>query len=302
MSKKEKLFIIFENRYHDLHQLINNKNFSKKTMGEITWFLSLMKTLEMRGYKVIHCKNESIFLTNYANNINNSDVCFLMDYITIPKLIHCLQGVISKIYCMHYWKMNCDKLKKLGKTPDNQYIRLKNVLTPFDYYDNSTYLGYNLDVSCRKIFFRKYKKYGVLWGKEAKLIDPNLVGYLCGRGVKFYATSQTPITIDGVTNLGVLPKGKWHQLLSDCKFVLGSGHPRSGPTIVEALYYKTALIGPRAQFPQDTHNANTHFIDDLSNDEIFNIIQNVKFEPDAKVDELCSSDNFNKRIDAIFDL
>lgn len=271
-------------------------------MGEITWFFSLMKTLENRGYKVIHCSDEANFIFEYAYNVNSADTYLLMDYITIPKMIECLQGSINKVYCLHYWRMSYETLMKLGKAPNNNHVKMENVLTPFDYYDDSTYLGYNLDVSCRKFFLRKYRKYGVLWGKEAELINLDLVRYLCSRGVKFYATSQTPITIDGVTNLGILPKRKWYQLLSDCNFVLGSGHPKSGPTILEALYYKTLLIGPKAQFPRDTHNANTHFIDDLSNDEILNIIQNLKFKPNSKVDDLCSSNSFNRRIDAIFDL
>ena len=112
-------------------------------------------------------------------------------------------------------------------------------------------------------------------GKDIEYIDLKLVEFLCSKGVKFYATSINNINIEGVENLNILPRSQWFQLLFDCKFIIGFGTPPAGTTILEALYYKTPLIGPTSQFPLSTHNTNIHFTDNLSYLEIYNVIENI---------------------------
>jgi len=302
MRKKEKIFLVFESRYKGLRELTRNKNYTQEQMGEISWFFSLIQTLQLRGYKVIHCKNESDFKTNYKKHKNKSDLFLIMDYVTIPDLIDYLSKSINKLYCMCYWGRDEAGLEKLSRTSDNNYVKIENVLTPFDYNNKNSYLGYNISVLCDKPNKIEYNNYGILWGKNKEYVDLKLVEYLCRKGIKFYATSLTPINIDGVTNLGVLPKRKWHQLLSDCNFVLGSGNPRSGPTIIESFYYETVLIGPKSQFPENIHNHNIKFIDNLSYDEIYEIVKNLKFEPNSVTEKLCNATCFNNRIDNLFGL
>lgn len=302
MKTKEKVFLVFESRYDALQKLARNKNYSQKTMGEITWFLSLIKTLQMRGYSVVHCRNSSMFKIIYREYASKYDLILIMDYITIPETINYLQESVNNIYCMCCWGRDEEGVEKLGRTGTNHCVKIENVLTPFDYKNKNSFLGYNLDLLCEEIDEREYNNYGVLWGKDIEHINIDLVKYLCRRNIKFYATSINPINMDGVINLGILPRNKWHQLLSDCEFVLGSGDPRSGPTIIEALYYESMLIGPKKQFPEDTHNSNIKFTDDLDYQEIFNVISNVNFKPNSVTEKLCNAKAFSNRINEIFNL
>ena len=53
-----KVFIVFESRYHGLSSLLKDNTYTQKIMGEITWFMSLMKHLvNQKNIKVIHCPN-----------------------------------------------------------------------------------------------------------------------------------------------------------------------------------------------------------------------------------------------------
>jgi hypothetical protein len=297
-----KLFIFYECRYDGLSSLIQDRNYTQTVMGEINWFLSLFETLKIRGYKCILCSNDLMF-TKVYDEFKNNELYFIMDYRTIPKMIELLKNNINNIFCLCYWGRNMEKVKDLGITSNNDHIPIKNVLTPFNYFNENTHLGYNINVLCNTIYKKKYdSNYGILWGKEIKYINIDLVKFLCSKNIKFYSTTITPIEIDGVINLNILSKMEWCQLLNDCKFILGSGSPKSGPTIIEALFYKKPLIGPSSQFPKDTHNSNIYFIDKKSYNDIYDIIQNVRFEENEIVDIICSSGKFNERINKIFNL
>ena len=59
-----KVFIVWECRYPGLSCLLKDNTYTQKIMGEITWFMSLMKYLQIqKNIKVIHCE--------YANNFKN---------------------------------------------------------------------------------------------------------------------------------------------------------------------------------------------------------------------------------------
>lgn len=97
---------------------------------------------------------------------------------------------------------------------------------------------------------KKYKKeYGILCGKDIECINIKLFTELCKKGIHFYSTSKPKLKIDGVINLGITPKKEWNLLLDNCKFILGSGTPVSGPTILETLNYKTPLFFNMRQVP-----------------------------------------------------
>lgn len=295
-------FVIFEINYDGLSKLLQNPNYTQTVMGEIIWFYSLMKNLEGKNLEIIHCKNNIHFLQTYQKlKINNKNFFLIMDFFTIPQMIEHLSESLDKIYCMCYWGRNSTKIKKLGKVND-QYISLKNVLTPFNYNDYNTYLGFDWTILCKKINKKIFKNIGLLWGKNLTFINQKLVTYLTEKGLEFYSVSNEPVVINGVINLGILSKDKWLQLLHDVKFVLGSGYPESGPTIYEALYYETPLVGPSNQFPKETHNQNIHFINNLEYEDIYKLLDGITFKKDIKCNDLFSKKSFDTRIKNIFNV
>ena len=56
------------------------------------------------------------------------------------------------------------------------------------------------------------EEYGILWGKDIECINIKLVIQLCKMGIHFYSTSRIKLDIDGVINLGIIPK-KDHKFL-----------------------------------------------------------------------------------------
>ncbi len=291
---------MFESRYDGLSNLLRYSNYTNPTMGELQWFFSLIKNIQEKNHSVIHCNNDESFLSAYRSVEQNKTAFFLiMDYLTIPKMISHLSESLDKIYCMCYWGRHHENIKELGAV-NNRYLSLKNVLTPFDYGQNNTFLGYDMSKLCKSINKTIFNKIGLLWGKELRYIDQTLVKYLTERGMKFYSVSNTPVPLDGVTNLGIIPKDSWLQLLHDVKFVLGSGNPHSGPTILEALYYKTPLVGPTYQFPESIHNKNIHFIDNLQPSDIYTLLDTIQFVDDPKCNNLSSTESFNTRITQVF--
>ena len=298
----KRIFIIYESRYDGLSSLLKDDNYSEKTMGEILWFSSLIKyLLTLRNVRVIHCRKEINFV-HYLNKLRNHNPFLIMDYMTIPKSLNYID--FNNTYCMCYWGRRNEKdIKELG-TKNNKTFPYKNILTPFNYDNFNTFLGYNLDIICPKFNYQKYKKdYGILWGKDKEFINLKLVKKLIDKGIKFYSTSKTKLNIPGIVDLGILPKREWSLLLHNCKFILGSGKPSSGPTILEALYYKTLLFCPKRQIPKTCKdNQNIHLIDKLEIDKLYNKIKTTKFKNDEKTKFLCDSKFFEKRVKNIFSL
>jgi hypothetical protein len=296
-----KVFIVFENRYKGLSSLLKDETYTQRIMGEITWFMSLMKHLQsQKNIKVIHCPN-LIYFKKCLLEYKKFNPYLIMDYITIPKTINFIN--LNKTYCMCYWGRDENRIKKLGNQ-NGVFISLKNVLTPFDYNNQNSYLGYNLDILCGQINNRKYnEKYGIIWGKDIECINITLVTQLCKMGIRFYSTSKTKLNIDGVINLGIIPKKEWYLLLDNCNFILGSGNPPSGPTILEALYYKTPLFCPSSQIPESCHGSeNIYFINNMNVDQIYDKIISVEFKDDVITKSLINSNYYNSRVSKIFNL
>jgi hypothetical protein len=295
------IFLIFESRYNDLKNIIDGNEDGKIIMGEVKWFYSLIRHLADMNYTVIICENIEIFFNEYYKNINKT--CHLiMDYRTIPITIHKLYENINNIFCMCYWGRDEKRILQLG-TVNNMNILLKNVLTPFNYNNNNTYLGYDLKYLCNSYINNKYKNIGVLWGKKEEYINLELVKYLIEKGLEFYCVTNEFISINGINNLGILNKNEWCQLLNDAKYILSFGHPVAGPTILESLYYKKIMFGPSRQYPKSIHNTNIFFTDNLSNEEIYKlIILNTEFKCDETYLSLVSSKYFNDRVKTIFKL
>lgn len=157
---------------------------------------------------------------------------------------------------------------------------------------------------CHKINNIKYnREYGIVWGKDIENINMKMVSQLCEMGVRFYSTAKTNLGISKVINLGIIPKKEWYLLLDNCKFILGSGNPKSGPTILEALYYKTPLFCPSDQVPKSCQESeNIYFIDNMNTRQIYDKIIAIDFKNDIKTKSLINTDFFEQRVDNIFDL
>ena len=296
-----KIFIFFENRYNSLSSLLKDDTYTEKIMGEITWFMSLMKHLQsQKNIKVIHCPN-LIYFKKCLIVYKRFNPYLIMDYKTIPKTIDFID--LNKTYCMCLWGRDENKIKQLGNK-NGKFIPLKNVLTPFNYYNQNSYLGFNLDILCEQINNRKYnEEYGILWGKDIEYINITLVTQLCKMGMHFYSTSKTKLDIDGVINLGIIPKKEWYLLLDNCNFILGGGSPKYGTTILEALYYKTHLFCPSSQIPNSCHGSkNIHFINNMNADQIYQEIISVEFKDDIITKSLINSNYYNSRVSKIFNL
>ncbi len=294
-----KTFIVYECRYNQLISLLKNKTYSDKIMGEINWFMCLIKQLKKNNHKVHLCANSNIF--KKLNHIYKNAI-LIMDFQTIPEYINMLN--LNNTYCMCYWGRNDKSIKDLGNKNGN-VLSLKNVLTPFDYNKENTFLGYNLDILCSKVNIQKYNnEYGIIWGKDIEYININFIKYLTNKGIKFYSTSKTIVNIDGVINLGILPRNEWMILLDNCKFIIGSGNPPSGPTILESLYYKTPLFCPKKQIPTSCQKSkNIHLINNIDKDKLITKINNVKFiNDDIYTNNLINSELYKQRVNDIFNL
>ena len=135
------IFIFFESRYNDLTNYLNNENNTQLIMGEIKWFSSFIKHLIENNHMIYICNNLNKFLNTYNNiKIKNVPYFLIMDYLTIPISMQYLKNDINKIFCMCYWGRDENTIKDINN------ISLKNVLTPFNYNKQNTYLGYDICV------------------------------------------------------------------------------------------------------------------------------------------------------------
>lgn len=266
------IFSVWNYDCHALSRSLSGDKTGHIFSGEMRWFYTVIKYLQ-ESHTVVHCTSKEQFMNVKADY-------FLMDSSTIPQVIQYLDA--EKVFCLCYW--GCF----------DQYIPLKNVLTPFDYGIKNTFLGYCMKYLCNPITETKYKNIGIIWGKHPNYINQNLVNYLVSQGIEFYSTCVQPI--DSVHNLGCLPVNEWHQLLNDAKFVIGFGDPKSGPTILEALFYKTVVVAPKSQIPDSVHCKNTLFIDDLTFEQIASMIKNLEYVEEP------ITDTFKQRINTIYKL
>ena len=279
-------------------------------MGEIIWFYSLFAFLEKTNHTIIHCPNKTTF---YKMVEKHTNVKIILDTVTLLETIQYID--LEHVYCMSYWQVietpfNYNEkieytiyIDSLGFTSDFKSIDFNKILIPFKYSDINTYLGFNLDSLCSIINSNKYNNIGVIWGKTIDCINLELIRYLCKNGVEFYTVCNTNIEIDGVYNLGILINSEWHQLIHDAKFVLGSGLPKSGPTILESIYYKTPVIGLAKQFnPHISSSSNIYKINTLSDKEIFDLISSIEFKEEDPIYKEIISDSYEKRVNKIFNL
>ena len=322
----KKLSSILEWQIEHFYKIYSSNLF----LGEIVWFYSFITFLEDNNYPYIHCESDTDFLKVYKEQQDKA-YYLIVDQFTSPKIIQQLDTSKVKLYCMSFWEIynsiNKPKLIEnnyiddLGYDINNQLLSLKQVLTPNPYSKENQFLGYNLTIlpSINKTI---YKEIGLLWGKSLEYINIPLVKYLCSKGIKFYSTTDISINIEGVIHLGYLSTELWYQLVHDVKFILGFGTPVSGPTILEALYYKTPIIAPSKQlnpYIDDNLYCIENYIDAVINfnnkpsEILINLIENdytkilglinyIEFRENTTSKELYCPKQFEKRFNTIFGL
>ena len=295
-------FLFYHSRYEGLSRLLVDSCYTEKIMGELNYFYVLWRALEALGVNIIHCGDATCFYNNYIKLRDEGRRYYLiMDYRTIPELQNILGDSLEKIYCMCYWGRNCNNIGELGVV-NNCNILLKNVLTPFDYGLGNRYLGFSMDMLCETQTTSKYSNIGLIWGKCVDNINIDLIRFLTGLGVKLYSVCEPGLGMSGVVDLGLLARDKWKELLYSVSYILGSGTPKSGTTILEALYYNTVIIAPSCQFDSCVYNKNIYLLDDLSYEGIYELISGVKYTRCEKCDMLISRREYMMRIRDIFSL
>ena len=274
---------IITHRNSELLKLLNDyNNYKQDCMGEIIWYYSLINSLLCLGInkEYINVTNDLSLIHNYV--LDKS--IFFMDFLTIPanKKYIITHNIISKVFCLCFWgrtiKTGHQSIEELQLD-----LHYNQVLTPWNYKSNNTFLGFNINVLYKDIIIdTKYEPFGVLYGKNIKYFNFELIKFLTDKNIKFYCVSDGQVQLNNVYNLGHLTPNKWRQLLSQCRLILGFGDPRVGPTILECMYYKVPFISPLGQVYNSGIENTKNFYDttNLTHNEIYNIIYDIKWNND----------------------
>jgi hypothetical protein len=271
-----KSIYIITHRNHELLKFLNDyDNYVQGAMGEITWYYSLIHSLDKIGIK-----KENIHITNRILNTNISDnSIFFMDFLTIPANSNLIieQNIIDKVFCLCFF----GRTTKTGHSSIEELkidLPYNQVITPWNYNINNTFLGFNINVLYKDIQSNnKYENIGVLYGKHLNLLNIDLIKFLTSKNMKFYCVSKDPLELDNIYNLGNLSPNEWRQLLCQCKFLLGFGHPRVGPTILEAMYYKIPVVTQLSQISNTGIEKTKNFYntDKLTYNEVYQVLIDI---------------------------
>lgn len=318
-------------RYKELTNLIKDPTYKTLVSSEYTWYKNIIESLELRGNKVLLCGKLKNFWTCYTKYKNKNPI-ILVDH---NRIAPCAKeggkyGLNSpkNIFLMGWWGRDHEK-RMQNKFKNGELFSIKNNLTAYPWRDDNTFLGFNTEILFPKITKRKYKNYGLIWGKHPRLMKNcgkirDIIDYLCEKGLKFYTVCPKYwVDLNGVKHLGLLDRREYCQLLKDCKFMIGLGHPDWGLAIIEALYYKTPIIACGRQFPPQyldkspncyeieiSHKVcdklNTHLpvntgLNEENMEKLFTLLKNIEFDENDPIrDEECDVESYNKRLDEIF--
>lgn len=313
-----KIFLVFVSLAlnNDLLSYRKNKKYKVvRSMSEFLWYDNIVNSLEKKGEKVIIADKKDFW--NLYKKYKSNNLIILVDHNRAKTIA--ISGeeygcfTPKNIYMMGWWKREPNDKRFKYKFKNGQTFLLDNNLTAYN-YGTQKFLGFNTSILFPKISRRKYKNYGLIWGKRAGDVYKHwsnfhpIISYLCKNGIKLYTVCEKSIDIDGVINLGPLNKLDYSQLLSDSKFFLGVGDPCYGLAVIEALYYKTPIICGRRQLPpgyDKSPNCHTYESMNVKRNNNMNVLlellKKIKFEEnDEIVKRDCSVEEYNKRLEKIF--
>ncbi|CAM9378369.1 unnamed protein product, partial [Sphacelaria rigidula] len=117
-----------------------------------------------------------------------------------------------------------------------------------------TFLGYRMDSSISAIPPARVQKkqQGIIWGKTLKTLHGKATRQVIARLAEEMELHSTVSLKDAkkmklhqnVIFHGMLSSQEWHQLLQESKFMIGLGHPLSGPSAVDAVARGCMYINP----------------------------------------------------------
>jgi hypothetical protein len=245
-------------------------------MGEAIVFWSLYEALIELGFEVINIRNEN----ELTKNLNDDVHKIVVDLYTLEKTKTYLinEKFVDKIYSIDYW--GCDNQtieeRKNAYQNGNYKLKLDQFLTPFDYNNQNQFLGFIIKQQVNKGLEKD--NYGMYWGKFPHYINKDLMNLINSKSRRMKANlAYTNFKLAKyVQNHGLVDRTVYHNMLSKSLFLLGSGDPKAGPSILEALLYSCFVLAPAKQIPEQLHsNPGVILIDINNKNEIIKIIDDI---------------------------
>lgn len=283
-------FLIYGAQSSNLRRNTSSKPYTSAWMGEFVWLSNFVEALTTRGIQTVICSTAEEFLENYKRLSKEHSLRILLDGSIIEDVISELHQHLDNVYSFCWHGLN---------KASRKYLRPENIFSAYKANPDNTFIGFQMDLMCKPVYQMKYKPLGLLWGKLTSIIDKDLVKFLTDRGIQFYSTTKEPLSLDGVVDLGIVCKAEWNQLIHDVRFVLGFGDPVWSPTVLESLFLRKPILGRSRQFIGPMRvNKNIHQTDNLTNEEIFRLIINLKYVEDSSCDDVLSVQQYNQRLAA----
>lgn len=255
------IFLLLENRFKD-----NYKRLTLKENKEL-----LEKNLS---------QSKIIILPGWTNDIEGDSILYnykdkLYSYTYFPKKFLNMKNLTSHKFSnqstsIYYYPIKFNNNKK------NKYEFDKNIkgilmgkcishnIRKFD----------NIIKILNKLNEKKIKLYSTMRNLKEMDVFPK---YLEKDKEEFIIKSNFICGHKSLNVLGIINPPKFRKLLEHCKYVLCLGHPRSPPTIIEALFSDCIVIAPSVQISEDLRdNKNVYITDSLSVDEIVSLIEKIE--------------------------
>ena len=317
-SKNIDKFIVYTSRSDSIMETLETgRSFS--SMGEIIITLSAIYGFEKLGYQVV------VVNSRYDFQLHNNNVKgYVLDYKTLGNVkdLVLTKESIGKVGFFCSWGRTDDEMKKLWSNGD-YYLPATRVLTPYDLggytsdgkrIANNTFLGFlpsilELPSKSSHDIALSQSISGYLMGKTRYILFYNhtdaLIDYLGNNGHTLYITSdEITEKRKGIENLGLLSRQSFVKLLKHIKYIVGSGQPLHGTSLVEIFQEEVFFLAPSSQIPYSIQrHPNYICTDNMNFTSIEKFISNVssgKIKPKKiSLDEF-SIDSYMNRICSVY--
>lgn len=248
-----------------IEELSKNPNKPYSIMGETIVFWSLFEALNELGFEVINIKSKE----ELQQQLNVSVHKIVTDIYCLEKTAQELlsEKYVDKLYLVDYWGCNektFNERKHIYQRA-NKKLSLSQFLTPFNYKNQNQFLGFVINQQASK-GIRK-QNFGIYWGKFLRYINSETAKFLSGKKIKMKANlASKKISLPAnIENYGLVARDQYHKMLSESLFLLGSGDPKAGPSILEALLYSCFVVAPKRQIPEQLHSNPGIILTDTNN-------------------------------------
>ena len=319
-SKNINKFLVFTSRSRSIMEILQTgKSFT--TMGEMIITLSAIYGFQNLGYQVI------IVTSRYDFQLHNNNIIgYILDYKTLEQVkdLVLTKESIEKVTFFCSWGRSDEEMKRRWSN-GKYYLPSYRVLTPYDLggytsdgktIANNTFLGFlpsMLEVQNNKsteIVFDK-NTIGYWLGKNEYLLFFNnsetIINYVTSKGHNLYVTSdEFKKNIRGIQNLGLLSRNKFFDLLKHIKYIIGTGQPMHGTSLIEILQEEIFLLAPSPQMPYGIRNHPNYICTDNMNhiaiEKFISSVTNGEIKPVRKNIEQYTTENYMKRLCKIYNI